>query len=290
MLSRLAIVVVTFSLVWGCGSDDECTTDADCPGASVCSFNVCTIPAGGDAQIVVDVDLPCDPAVAGDLVLNEILADPGGLDVDGDGIADSGDDEFVEVVNVSGKEVGIANVLVSVAASSTKQLQLGVECLPPNGSRVLFGSEKGLGLVNSGATVSLIVSGEVVQAHTYGSEAGQDESLTLASQLDPTSGWVKHSEVSSKSWSPGTCSNGNAFPDCSGGGTVDGGDATGDTARHATGNTAGVISEQLAAPGSSPAPFAAFAAGRASARPSNLSVFPSFRIRYLLQVQPGGEL
>ncbi len=253
MLSRFVTYAAVIALLSACGDSDECVTDADCPGTSVCSFNVCTISAGSDGQIIVDVDLPCDAAVPGDLVLNEILADPGGVDVDGDGIADSGDDEFVEVVNVSDHEVGIANVLISIAASSTKQVQLGVECLPPNGARVLFGSEKGLGLVNAGATVSLLVSGEVVQAHTYGGEAGQDVSLTLATQLDPTSGWVKHSEVSSLDWSPGTCSNGNAFPDCAGGANTDAGDASGDTT-----NLCGevpepgdlIINEVLADPGS----------------------------------------
>ncbi len=253
MLSKLVTLASIVALLGACGDKDECTTDSDCPGNSVCSFNVCTISAGGDTSIVLDVELPCDPALPGDLILNEILADPGGLDVDGDGIADSGDDEFIEVVNVSGKEVGIANVLVSIAASSTKQLQLGLECLPPNGARVLFGSEKGLGLVNSGATVSLLISGEVVQAHTYGSEGGQDASLTLATQLDPTSGWVKHSEISGSDWSPGTCSNGNAFPDCSGGAGGDGTDASGDAS-----NLCGefpepgdlVINEVLADPGS----------------------------------------
>jgi hypothetical protein len=229
MLSRFVTYFALTALLGACGDSGECATDADCPGTGVCSFSVCTIPAGSDGQAILDVDLPCDAAVPGDLVLNEILADPGGLDVDGDGVADSGDDEFVEVVNISGREVGIANVLISVAGSSTKQVQLGVECLPSNGARVLFGSEKGLGLVNSGATVSLLISGEVVQAHTYGGEAGQDESLTLATQLDPTSGWVKHSEISSADWSPGVCSNGNAFPDCAGGAGVDGGDATGDS-------------------------------------------------------------
>lgn len=229
MLYRFATYAALIALLGACGDSDECVTDADCPGTSVCSFNVCTISAGSDGQAIVDVDLPCDAALPGDLVLNEILADPGGMDVDGDGVADSGDDEFVEVVNVSDREVGIANVLISIVGSSTKQVQLGVECLPPSSARVLFGSEKGLGLVNSGATVSLLISGEVVQAHTYGSEGGQDTSLTLATQLDPTSGWVKHSEVSSSDWSPGTCTNGNPFPDCAGRAPGDGVDATGDS-------------------------------------------------------------
>jgi hypothetical protein len=102
--------------------------------------------------------------------------------------------------------------------------------------------------------VSLLVSGEVVQAHTYGAEGGQDAALTLATQLDPASGWVKHSTVSSTDWSPGTCSNGNAFPDCSGGGSADGIDATGDSASLCgeipePGDL--VINEVLADPGSS---------------------------------------
>jgi hypothetical protein len=216
MLRTLVICAALVSLVGACGDEGNCTTDADCSGQQVCSFNVCTISTNADGQGIVDIDLPCEAAQPGDLILTEILADPGGMDVNGDGSDDSADNEFVEVLNVSDHEVGIANVLISVVTSSTKQVQLGLECLPAKQARVLFGAEKGLSLRNSSGTVSLIISGEVVQSHTYGSEADGDQSLTLSDQLDAASAWVQHNEVSSDNWSPGVCPNGNGFPDCEG--------------------------------------------------------------------------
>ncbi|MCA9516396.1 MAG: lamin tail domain-containing protein, partial [Myxococcales bacterium] len=159
-----------------------------------------------------DVALTCDPAGANDLVLNEILADPpAGSDPNGDGTASTSDDEFVEVVNVAGKDVALTNVEIDVGG---KKVGLGNMCLPANGARVLFHLDGLPTLTNSGGTVSLLVDGSVVQAHTYGSEGGKDESLTLAVQLDPTSSWVGHTTVGGAPYSPGKCSNGNAFPDC----------------------------------------------------------------------------
>jgi hypothetical protein len=221
MLRRIVICAALAFFVGACGDSDECTTDADCPGQSVCSFSVCTIAANADGQGIIDIDLPCEPAQIGDLVLTEVLADPGTGDPNGDTFSDSSDDEFVEVVNVSDHEVGIANVLISVVAASTKQIQLGLVCLPAHEARVLFGKEKGLGLRNTSGTVSLLISGQLAQPvlrYGYGDEnsvaATDDESLTLSDQADPTSAWVPHSEVSSEPWSPGTCPNGNSFPDC----------------------------------------------------------------------------
>ncbi len=216
----------------GC-SDDSCKTDLDCPTGRICRLGLCALdPAvagdlGGDA--LVDVSLDCPPAEPGDLVLNEILADPGGLDINGDGTADSKGDEFVEIVNVSGRRVGILNAAIRVQTSSAHDFNLGARCLDPWEARVFFGTEASLGLTNSGGTVSLLVNGQVSQSHTYGDEANHDESITLSPQLDPNGQWARHSEVGVGPASPGKCANGNDFPDCTGSGQPDGDqDASGD--------------------------------------------------------------
>ena len=130
--------------------------------------------------------------------MHEILADPGGQDVNGDGSNNSQSNEFIEIVNIPERTVGVANASIEVKASSTKLIPLGFRCLEPYEARTIFGSEASLGLTNSGATVSLLVDGSVVDGTTYGSEANKDESITRATQLDPTSPWVRHSEVSSE--------------------------------------------------------------------------------------------
>jgi hypothetical protein len=153
----------------------------------------------------------CPPAQQGELWVTEILADPAGQDVDGDGSYSSGGDEFVEVVNFSAGAVSLANVTL---LAGDKPIPLGQGCLDPAAARVVFGSESALGLANGGDSVALAIDGATVQVHSYGSEGGKGQSLTLADQLDPGSAWVLHGEVGPGPWSPGTCPNGLPFPDC----------------------------------------------------------------------------
>ncbi|TNF28596.1 MAG: lamin tail domain-containing protein [Deltaproteobacteria bacterium] len=240
-----------------CGND-SCKTADDCPDGNICRLGLCIRDpgidtlVGGDADALVDVTLDCDPATATDLVLNEILADPpAGADVNGDGNASTTEDEFVEIVNVSSRSVALTNVEIDVGG---KTVVAGSFCLAPNAARVVFHTDGLPSLTNGGATVSLKVDGLVVQSHTYGSEGGGDQSLTLAVQLDRTSSWVKHTEIAATPYSPGTCANGNAFPDCDGGTVVEGDtDVTdGETvAACSTVPTAGdlVINEIMADPG-----------------------------------------
>ena len=236
-LGLLATVMLCAGSLSGCSST-QCESDSDCSAGRVCRLNLCAIDysqgvdgVGVDGALV-DVDLPCDPAVPGDLLMNEILADPGGQDVNGDGNPSPTANEFIEIVNVSGKTIGISNASIRVTASSTKNVSLGYRCLEPYESRTVFGSEISLGLTNSGATVALLIDGLVVESTTYGPEAGKDQSITRTIQLDPTSGWTIHTAVAQTTWSPGACANGKPFPDCEGGvplptdvvgGDVDGG-------------------------------------------------------------------
>ncbi len=225
-MRRLVLLPTLFIGLAGAGpgcAEGDCTTDADCGAGQICRVGLCvrdlrsadtTLP-----DVPEDVSLDCDPAAAGDLVLNEILADPpAGADVNGDGVPSTSDDEFVEVVNVSAKAVSLANVQIDV---NGKQAALGHLCLDPNQARVLYGKDGLPQMTNSGASISLLIDGLTVQNHTYGSEGGGDQSLTLTTQLDPAGGWSKHLDLVGTDYSPGTCANGNDFPDCEGGATVE---------------------------------------------------------------------
>ncbi len=223
-LLSATVALAALPLMSACADDGGCVTDADCPSGRICRVGLCALDpnATGDGFVNGDTslpDVPLDCAVAGptDLVMTEILADPpSGSDPDGNGVPSTTEDEFVEVVNVAMRPVALSNVQIDV---NGKRVALGSICLNPNQARVIFGSSGLPSLVNSGGAVSLVVDGNVVQGHTYGAEGGKDSSLTLATQLDPNSGWVLHTDVSGAPFSVGTCSNGNAFPECLGGGS-----------------------------------------------------------------------
>ncbi len=262
----LAATVLTALASAGC-TDDRCQSNADCPPGRMCHLGLCAldpsaakdVPTGADG--LGDVDLSCEPATADDLVMTEVLIDPAGVDVSGDGNADSQKNEFVEVVNVSGASVGLSSASLQIGS---KTIPLGAFCLGPNQARVLFSSEASLGLTNAPKdplTVSLLVNGATVQSLTYGGatplKGDKKQSLTLTVQLDPLSAWDLHSVVGSGPWSPGKCANGNDFPNCTGAPVdPDAGDATGgdlpDTvAPCGPAPTAGqlIINELLADPG-----------------------------------------
>lgn len=229
-LVRLSFTGLLVALVAAAGcADDDCTSNADCSPGQVCRLGICSLDPNAGQDVLGDASGDgtggaCRAAQAGDLVLTEILADPGGADVNGDGDTDSRKNEFVELVNFASEPVGLANVSISTGKSP---LSIGATCLQPNEARVVFGSEVSLSLTNSGGTVTLLVDGAPVQAHTYGSEADKDESITLTTQDDPLTAWVRHSELSEQPFSPGTCPNGNAFPNCEGEPTPTDADAVG---------------------------------------------------------------
>jgi len=195
------------------------------PGAAnSADFENCPDPLAG----------PAPPDDSG-LVINEIHADPaGGLsgDANGDGTRHFGQDEFVEIVNNSGGPMDLSGWTLSDGA--------GVRHVFPAGSSVadqcaivVFGggepsggfggaivqtaSTTVLGLNNSGDSITLNDgSGDVVMV-AYGSEGGDNQSLTLDPDITGSPPYVKHTVATGSAgslYSPGTRIDGSAFAGC----------------------------------------------------------------------------
>jgi hypothetical protein len=174
------------------------------------------------------------PTPERNLIINEILADPHATegDANGDGTVDTAQDEFVEIVNNTGSNADIGGWTLS---DSTAQRH----AFPPNtilsdgcaivvfgggsptgsfgGSLVMTASAGSLGLNNTGDTVTLSnPNGRIIASYTYGSEAGDDQSITR----DPDvagSPLVKHSTAAGSNgalFSPGQRVDGANFIIC----------------------------------------------------------------------------
>jgi uncharacterized protein (TIGR03437 family) len=182
-------------------------------------------------QVNINVQVP--------LVINEILADPPGSvaadlygDANRDGVRDSDDDEFVELINHSVAPVDISGLRLT-DATSTRYTFPANTTLAPEQAVVIFGGgsppandaafggalivkASTLSLNNSGDTLmlKLPVSGNdvIIATQVYGAEGGLDQSLTRAP--DVTGGFMKHTLAHSSDgrlFSPGTRADGTPF-------------------------------------------------------------------------------
>ncbi|PYS46371.1 MAG: hypothetical protein DMF68_19405, partial [Acidobacteria bacterium] len=169
------------------------------------------------------------------LVINEILADPpdgAAGDSNRDGVRDSDDDEFVELVNSSNAAVDISGVIVADSTSNrftfpaNTTLAAGRAVVifgggSPNASDPAFGgalifTTSTLSLGNTGDTVNLklTVGGTdvLIASQTYGAEGNDNQSLTRSPDL--TGAFSKHSTVANSDgrvFSPGTRTDGTPF-------------------------------------------------------------------------------
>lgn len=140
--------------------------------------------------------------------IHEFLADPAsGLagDANNDGIRDSYDDEFIELFNLSSEAVDISGWSVSDSVAQRHEFDAGTE-IQANSVFVLFGGGTpnlpgidwqvlfagSLNLNNSGDTIILRDSGgTLIDAYTYGSEAGNNQSITRNPE-GSKGGWSEH--------------------------------------------------------------------------------------------------
>ncbi|WP_169304681.1 lamin tail domain-containing protein [Chloroherpeton thalassium] len=166
---------------------------------------------------------------SGGWVINEILADPDATagDANGDGTVDSSDDEFVEILNLSGASVDLGGWTLSDGVGVRHTFEAGT-LVPDSGSIVIFGggvpagsfggslvqvsSTGRLGLNNTGDDLTLSDSAAVHASASYGAEGGQNESLTRDPDL--SGAFVKHSAATAAAgaiFSPGTKNDGSRF-------------------------------------------------------------------------------
>ncbi len=165
-------------------------------------------------------DTITDPRAIGELVINEMLADPGPLDGDanGDGIRDAYDDEFVEIINGGLNAVDMSNYSLSDATELRHTFPPGT-ILPSGKSIVVFGggtptgipgivqvaSTGQLSLINSGDEVILKDNlGTLIAYYSYNEGGDQDQSLArLPDITGPV--FVLHTEILSNPvpYSPG---------------------------------------------------------------------------------------
>ncbi|MEO0417790.1 MAG: lamin tail domain-containing protein [Pseudomonadota bacterium] len=174
---------------------------------------------------------PPPSPVAGDVVINEIHADPASDisgDANGDGARDFSDDEFVELVNTSSSAVDLSGFTLSDSVSVRHTFAAGTT-LEAGQAIVVFGggtptgtfggatvvtaSSGAVGLNNGGDTVTLVdTNGATVDEVVYGSEGGSNQSLTR--DPDGTGDFVQHTSATDANgalFSPGTQVDGSAF-------------------------------------------------------------------------------
>jgi predicted extracellular nuclease len=218
------------------------------PDVDFVGGETCTVTVSSFGISDVDADDPPD-LMAADFVfsfdtgtaptgwvINEIHADPAsGLDGDanGDGTRDFSADEFVEIVNTTGAAVDIS--LWTLSDGARVRHTFPASTVVPDGCAiVVFGggtptgtfgnslvqtaSDGSLGLNNGGDELTLADASTIqVAMATYGSEGGDNQSLTLSPDVTGTPPYVKHSMTTGGGgtrFSPGTRADGVAFAGC----------------------------------------------------------------------------
>lgn len=184
------------------------------------------IPCGGKCVSAAC----CSDLGPGDLVFNEILADPAGIDFNDDGTYSGTQDEWVELLNASPGPIELAGIrYFNTDCEGCDKHTFAPYCLPPGEAVLLFGggatsislpgvlaliSESPISLNNAGDDIALIgPSGDVLDATSYGP-------LTAQSWVRSPEGvgpFVKHSEAlgsGGAKFSPGRCTHGGSFPAC----------------------------------------------------------------------------
>ncbi len=180
-------------------------------------------------------DFTIAPPPLGGWVINEIHADPHATlgDANGDGVVNTTQDEFLEMVNVSGARVDISGWTISDALSVRHTFPAGTvvrdQCPivifaggTPTGAfgsaTVQVASSGQLSLNNTGDTVTLKNGGTTIVTYTYGSEGNADQSLTRdpdLTGLDPLIQHLSATGAAGRRFSPGTMISGAQFPGCS---------------------------------------------------------------------------
>jgi hypothetical protein len=211
------------------GIPDEC--ESDCNGNGV--PDDCDI-ADGTSQDMNGNGVP-DECEGAAFVINEINADPDSTngDANGDGEAHYSDDEFVEIVNMSGVDIDMSNWTLSDGYGLRHTFPLGTlvsdGCAVVvfgggtpvgdfGGAIVMVSSGGNLGLNNGGDSVAIADETGYVQLFVEYGPAGNNQSITLSPDVYGDT-YYDHSTVAPDGslFSPGTDVYGDGFGgDCGG--------------------------------------------------------------------------
>lgn len=182
-----------------------------------------------ELQLSIDITVNIPSEVQeNELIINEILAAPS-LDVNGDGVFQSSDDEFIEIVNVSGKELDISGLIISDKTKIRHTIPSGtiLQNLEPlvifgGGNIALFNLNVKTQLANTGSfglnntgdeEVILSTSdGKIINKAIFSSSGLNGISLNRAEDLKFLD-LISHKEVldSTSNYSPGAKANGVLF-------------------------------------------------------------------------------
>lgn len=215
----------------------KCVLSAICVLIFIASF-LCSIAASKKSQISFSYALRTPHSAT--LVINEYLADPPGAavgdlegDANGDGVRDSADDEFVEIVNSGLAPLDVGLFTISDATQVRFTIPAG-KVIPPGESAIVFGGgtptgafgnatanglvftagSAGLSLNNGGDTIAIKDElGAIVTSLTFGSSEGSaNQSITLSPDI--TGSFTTHSTAAGSAgalFSPGARVNGRPF-------------------------------------------------------------------------------
>lgn len=144
------------------------------------------------------------------VVLNEILADPpAGFDVNGDGVAGTNSDEFIEIYNYGGGSVDISGWSLVDGGGTSCTFPAGA-LLPAGRYAVMFpsdadtagylvpalvfaGNNGGFTLGNASDSVTLRdATLALVDQKTWGAEGGSDQSLVRVPETTGAGSWTQH--------------------------------------------------------------------------------------------------
>ena len=163
------------------------------------------------------------------VVVTEILADPDmdHGDANGDGVVNISEDEFVELVNTGTEDLDISGWIIE-DRTNRRHIFMNPTILKPDQPAVVFGggyplgdfggayvataSSGRLGLNNSGDEVR-IKTPEGTLSQAYGSEGGDNQSLTRPVDAGLLAPLIKHSELEGTTalFSPGTRADGGCY-------------------------------------------------------------------------------
>jgi uncharacterized repeat protein (TIGR01451 family) len=203
------------------------------------------VQSDGRASNPVSVTFTGD--ISRDILINEALADPpDGIagDVNRDGLRDSGDDEFIELVNTTAHDIDISGYQLLSRSSSTptdtpRHTFAPGTILPACTAAVVFGggvfdpanpafggalvvkaTSGALSLTNGGGAITLRdATSAIITSFSWGASTGlngdANQSMTRSPEI--TGNFVLHEAASGnggRSFSPGTQVSGAAFAQC----------------------------------------------------------------------------